>query len=96
MKEELLHFTVNLTFQLGYSLELCQERLEEAVDTYLSTLNQTWEDVDTIVVRVSKLESLFLDIEGVLDAYDMVINGVAGNYVSSPDAIVKRGGFIAA
>ena len=96
VKEELLHFTVNLTFQLGYSLELCQERLEEAVDTYLSTLNQTWEDVDTIVVRVSKLESLFLDIEGVLDAYDMVINGVAGNYVSSPDAIVKRGGFIAA
>ena len=52
--------------------------------------------MEQLVVRVSKLESLFLDVEGVLDAYDLMINEVAGNYVASPDAIVKRGGFVGA
>lgn len=96
VEEERLNFAVNVTFQSGYDFGVCQEEFEEAVDRYLLTLNQMWEDVDAIVVRVSKLESLFLDIEGVLDAYDLTINGVAGNYVVSADAIVKRGGFVAA
>lgn len=96
VKEEMLNFRINLTFQSGYNFEICQEELEEAVDRYLLTLNQMWEDVEQLVVRVSKLESLFLDVEGVLDAYDLMINEVAGNYVASSDAIVKRGGFVGA
>ncbi len=42
VKEELLYFTVNLTFQTGYDFEMCQEELEEAADRYLLTLNQMW------------------------------------------------------
>lgn len=93
VREEVLNFAVNLTFQSGYSLEICQEDIETAIDGYLTTLNEAWEDTDSIVVRVSRLESLLLDIDGILDAYDMTINGGAGNYAAAPDAIVKRGDF---
>ena len=65
--------------------------VENAIDTYFDELNQKWEDVGNIIVRISQLESRILNVEGVLDVSATTMGGVAANYTASSNAVVKRG-----
>jgi len=46
---------------------------------------------DAIVIRVSQIESRLLDIAGIKDAADTIINGSASNYTLLQDKIPKLG-----
>lgn len=86
-----ISITTTITYQVDYSFERCKEDIFKAIDDYLHELNQTWQDSDQSIVRVSRIEGRLLDLEGIMDAYDTVINGQSGNYAAPSNAIAVRG-----
>lgn len=83
-----------ITYQVDYSFERCRDDICAAIDVYLHELNKAWQDSSQTVIRVSRIESRLLDIEGILDVYDTQINGASGNYMMPSNAIAVRGDVI--
>lgn len=92
--EERVSIITNITYQMDYSFERCREDVLQTVDDYLNELNHSWQDTDQTIVRVSRIESRLLDLEGILDVADTTINGVSGNYQLLSNAIAVRGDII--
>ena len=61
--------------------------IEEAIDRYLQSLRSGWDNEENTVVRVSRIESAILDIDGVLDVLVTQINGKSSNYVVKENAV---------
>ncbi len=89
--EEKVSISSTIVYQTDYSFERCKEDIFQAIDTYLHELNMTWQDDNQTIVRVSRIEGRFLDIEGIMDTYDTKINGKSGNYVLPSSSIAVRG-----
>lgn len=88
---EKISITTNITYQSGYDADRCIEDIQATVDAYLEELNKSWQEVQEVVVRVSRIESRLLDVEGILDVFDTSINGASGNYVVPSEKIAVRG-----
>lgn len=80
-----------ITYQSGYSWARIEQDAQAAVDRYFEQLRATWEDTDNLVVRISQIETRLLDVPGVLDIRDTVINKKAENYVIASENIPVRG-----
>lgn len=91
VREQRVSVETTITYQVDYNFERCQEDICAAIDIYLHELNKTWQDSGQTIVRVSRIESRLLDIEGILDVYDTKLNGASGNYVMPSNAIAVRG-----
>ena len=68
-----------------------QSHITKAVDEYLHQLNLAWDKNDSLVVRISNVESRILAIEGVKDISDTKLNGGASNVILDKNAIAVRG-----
>ncbi len=91
VKNKTVDFIFTITYETGYTFENLRESIEGTVDSYFLQLRQKWAKSDNIVVRVSQLESLLLEIEGIIDVENTMINGTAGNLVLDADQIPVRG-----
>jgi len=89
--QEYISISTSITYQSGYNAAFCKEDIEAAMDEYLAGLNQAWQESDELIVRISRIESRLLDVDGILDVTDTVINGGSGNYVVLPEKIAVRG-----
>lgn len=90
-KADMISVSTNIAYQTGYDASQCMEDICEVIDNYLAELNKLWQDVNELVVRVSRIESRLLDVEGVLDVSDTAINGASRNYVIPFERIAVRG-----
>lgn len=88
---EEITISASITYQPGYDANKCKEAIEKTVDEYLEELNRAWQGLNEIIVRISKVESRLLDVEGILDVTDTQINGVMSNYVIPSEKIAMRG-----
>ena len=91
VEEQTVDISTNLTFKNGYTFEDLKESINEAIDGYLLLLAQDWADSEELVVRISRIENLLLDIEGVLDISGTTINGLEENLIVDGDFIPVRG-----
>lgn len=82
-------FTVQL--QTGYTLEDITEAVNTAIDSYLLSLSESWEDETNLIVRISQIETRLLGVTGIVDIADTTLNGEASNLTISADAIPIRG-----
>lgn len=69
----------SIDFEAGYSWEDMQGEITAAVEAYLASLRRSWADTDGIVLRIARVESAILALEGVIDVTDTRLNGTAGN-----------------
>ena len=87
--------TVNIasefTFQTGYDLPACMAQLEAAADAYFAAIAESWSATANCIVRISQLESRFLDCDGILDVQGTTLNGTAANLQLDADKIPVRG-----
>ncbi|MGE7623613.1 baseplate J/gp47 family protein [Viridibacillus sp. NPDC096237] len=81
----------NITYESGYSWADIEIGALELVDDYLLELKKTWEDNTQLIVRIIQLESRALELTGVLDVQDTLINGAAENLILGEDDIPIRG-----
>lgn len=88
---ESVNISTNIIFKDGWNWENSQVYLNECIDNYFKQLSNKWENETNLVVRISQIESQLLTVEGVLDVYDTLLNGLDENYIVSENAIPVRG-----
>lgn len=83
----------NITFQEGWNWESIEANVHKAIDDYFTELSKGWEDADknSLIVRISQIETRLLDVEGVLDISNTLLNGNASNLSIDKDSIPIRG-----
>ena len=91
VSEEVINISADIIYQEGYTFDDIKIPLEEAIDKYLENLNKDWEEKENIVVRVSQIEIMILDLNGVVDVSNVTINNERANYVLDRDSIAIRG-----
>lgn len=81
-----------LTYDTGYAFEAVESKLQAAIDNYFQELSKAWEnDTSGLIVRIARVESALLDVEGVLDIADTTLNGNSENIVLDIYSIPVRG-----
>ncbi len=90
--ETIVNIQTNITYQNGYDFEKIKKDIENTIDDYFKQLNELWEN-QNIVVRISRIESRLLDLKGVIDVSDTMLNGLTRNLEINADNIVIRGEF---
>ena len=83
----------NITFQGDWTWDAIKPYVEQTIDDYFKELSKGWENSDKndLIVRISQIETRLLDLEGVLDISNTLINGVASNLSIDKDNIPTRG-----
>ncbi len=80
-----------ITYKAGWSWDESRPYIEQEIDRYFKELAQTWADSDTLIVRISQLETRILNAAGVLDVADTKLNASAANLELDEDEIPVRG-----
>ena len=91
--ETTVNIQTNITFQGGWDWESIESNVHKAIDDYFTELSQGWEEADknNLIVRISQIETRLLDIEGVLDIANTLLNGNASNLSIDKNSIPIRG-----
>ena len=86
-----INVSFRLTYKTGYTWASVESSVKTIIKDYLNELNETWSEVDAIVIRRAVLESRILEVSGVLDIHDTTINGAISNLKVDKDSVVSIG-----
>lgn len=89
--EEIINLKTLITYQDGYAWSDVQTGVRAIIDEYFRELRSEWENSASLVVRTSQIESRVLNVVGVLDIQNTVINNAQGNLVLGADYIPALG-----
>ena len=91
VSETEVNIETTITYAEGWSFEDIEPALKSAVEGYFKELCGEWEESDSIIVRISQIETRLLDLEGVIDIENTKLNGEAKNLALESDYIPKLG-----
>lgn len=83
----IVNISSNITLKTGYVWQDVESYIKTSVEEYLAELRKTWQDSDSIVVRIAYIESRILNVAGVEDIKDTFINGIGENLTLTADEI---------
>lgn len=86
-----INVSFSLTFDTGASWASVQTAVKAAIQSYFDELIHTWADTDSLIVRVSQIETKVLNVAGVIDITGTKINGQTANISLDADAIPVLG-----
>ena len=86
-----LDIVTTVSFSGTWTWADLQTAAETMIDGYFRELAEAWEESDQLTVRISQIESRFLELPGVVDVSDTTIQGQAQNYVLEENEIPVRG-----
>ncbi|MCL1866300.1 MAG: baseplate J/gp47 family protein [Oscillospiraceae bacterium] len=89
-----VNIVTSMTFGADWSWGDVAGSVSEAVDGYLYDLAHSWADEDSLIVRISQIETRLLGIAGVIDVQNTSLNGAARNLVIPPNRIPVRGSVV--
>ncbi len=91
--ETTVNIQTHITFQDGWNWASIESNVHTAIDSYFKELSQGWEEAgkNNLIVRISQIETRLLDIEGVLDIANTLLNGNASNLSIDKNSIPIRG-----
>lgn len=64
-----------------------KEKVKNEIDKYFLELRKTWEDSESIIVRISQIETRILNVDDVLDISNTKINESSSNIEISSNEI---------
>lgn len=88
-----INISTTLTYETGVTFADVQASVENVIDDYLAELNEEWENLGNIIVRISQIETRIMGVTGVIDIADTTINDAAINYTVPSSKVAVRGGF---
>ena len=71
--------------------KLVKDSVSSALENYFLELRKTWEDDTETVIRIGRIESILLSINGISDVSSVMLNGTAGNFTVDTYKIPKVG-----
>lgn len=90
-REILINVETNIIVEDGYQFTDIENNVKEVINDYFLELSKEWEDSETTVIRVAKLESYILDINGVVDIENTKLNNKVGNLILQDNEIPVLG-----
>lgn len=91
VNETKINIGLEIALKEGYVLEDVKGYINNAVDEYLDELCREWAENDSLIVRISYIDSAVLSVKGVLDIISTSINGVQKNFELDEYSIPVRG-----
>lgn len=76
-----INLSLKVTFREDKKQEDIEDKIKKILVPYFLQLRKEWEKEKSTIVRVSKLESFILDIDGVVDVYDTKLDGFERNAI---------------
>lgn len=90
--ETTINIVSTITYQEGWTWNDVKTYAEDVVDSYFHELAQGWADSDdSLVVRISQIETRLLSCPGIIDVTGTALNGQESNIVLDADSIPIRG-----
>lgn len=86
-----VNIKLNITFEDGYGWEDIEISVHEVIDEYFLELKKNWEDSSRLAVRIIQIESRVLEIPGVIDVQNTLLNGKPENLILGEFEIPLRG-----
>ena len=87
-----IDINTTISYDTGYSFDAVKSKIESAIDNYFSELAKAWESDKTgLVVRIARIESAILDVDGVIDVTDTKLNNSTANVILDAYSIPIRG-----
>jgi len=86
-----IDIVTNITYQSGWAWDSAKSYILNAIDLYFKELGQVWDENESLVVRISQLESRILSCAGVLDVSGTTLNGSTSNVSLDVNEIPVRG-----
>lgn len=88
-----VNIETTITYKTGYSWASVRDKVHDAVDAYLNSLNKGWDndDMEHITVRIAHIESAMLNVPGIIDVQNTTINDSTDNLAVDRDSLVTRG-----
>jgi uncharacterized phage protein gp47/JayE len=91
VSETIVNISTTITYQNDYTWNDIKQYVENIIDEYFKELIKIWEDEENLIVRISQIETRFLNIIGVIDISDTKINNLAQNLIVNSNNIPVRG-----
>lgn len=79
VEEKEINIATTVSISSGANVSTIKNSIEEVVEGYLLNLRKTWEDNTSIVIRISQIEALILNVEGIIDISGTTINEQTSN-----------------
>jgi uncharacterized phage protein gp47/JayE len=83
--------TASAAYDSGYSFAELESQILAAIDGYLLSINEAWQDGDQLMVRIAHIEARLLGIEGIIDVSETTLNGIAANLPLGANEAAVRG-----
>lgn len=77
--EVIINVKLEAQYDTGYSFINLKSQIEDKIETELRTLRTNWANENHIIVRVAQLSATILQIQGILDITQLILNGQSGN-----------------
>lgn len=94
VNEKVISVSTNIILKNGFVIDDVKGYAENAIEDYLSELRAAWADEESIIIRISNIESRILDINGIIDISETAINGLEENYILEENDLPIRGDFL--
>ena len=91
VEEKVIDVSMNITYQDGWNWSASSSYIEKAISDYFLELASDWASKDTLIVRISQIETRVLDCPGVIDIGNTFINGSEGNVIIEAYEIPVKG-----
>nr|WP_300834483.1 baseplate J/gp47 family protein [uncultured Acetatifactor sp.] len=69
----------DITFEPGYGWGSLQAPIEDAIAAYLLELRKGWAEASSLVVRISQIDNRILNVPGIIDVQETLVNGARDN-----------------
>lgn len=86
-----INITLPIVYETDHSWATVSALVAETLEAYMADLRAQWKESERLVVRVSFIESRVIDVPGVLDCQNVLINGVGSNKILDPYEIPVLG-----
>lgn len=90
--ETVVDIETTITYDSGRTYEDLQSYIIKAIEDYLLSLREKWEQSTTIVVRILQIEAAIVAIEGIVDVTGTKLNGVESNLQITDGTVPVKGG----
>lgn len=88
---KVVNIEIQAVYRTGWQWNDIRGYIESIIDQYFQELSKKWAESDTLIVRISQIESRILELEGILDISHTKLNGMEENLILGVNDVPVRG-----
>ena len=74
-----ISITTDIVISESADISTVQSGIETAINEYFTEVKKSWEESDNLIIRIAHIESRILDVDGVVDIANTLLNNTSSN-----------------